>query len=257
MRAELAWCGWPVAATALVVALRGWWIRAAMAEALARAAHEIRGPLAAVRLGLHLGVQGAALPARRVRAVVQELDRALIALEDLDAVRERGSGPRPHGSLAAPLCLERLDLRELVAGSVEAWSLVAAERGVALELMEAAQPLLVDVDRLRLAQAVGNLLANAIEHGEGPVRVRCRADGGSVRVEVMDGGRGLPAPVEQLIRRPQRGRGDRGRGLAIAAALVARHGGRLASAPSQRGARLVLELPAVDGAHGSAGLPPG
>jgi signal transduction histidine kinase len=98
-------------------------------------------------------------------------------------------------------------------------------------------------DRLRLAQAVGNLLANAIEHGEGDVLLRARASAHTVRVEVLDGGPGLPAPVAELVRHPPAGRSARGRGLAIAADVAARHGGRLAAAPSEHGARLVLELP--------------
>jgi two-component system sensor histidine kinase QseC len=101
-------------------------------------------------------------------------------------------------------------------------------------------------DRLRLAQATGNLIANAIEHGGGTVLVHgCCAQPGRARIEVIDTGPGLPAPVAELTRRRHRGHGVRGRGLAIAAAVAASHGGRLAAAPSRRGARLVLELPAV------------
>jgi hypothetical protein len=57
--------------------------------------------------------------------------------------------------------------------------------------------------------------------------------------------------VPELTRRARAGRGPRGRGLAIAVAIAADHGGRLRSAPSLRGARLVLELPAARlGRHG-------
>jgi signal transduction histidine kinase len=100
-------------------------------------------------------------------------------------------------------------------------------------------------DRLRLAQATGNLIANAIEHGGGVVEVLGRADVGRARIEVTDTGPGLPAPVAELARRPTRGRGARGRGLAIASAVAASHGGRVAAEPARRGARLVLELPAI------------
>ena len=104
-------------------------------------------------------------------------------------------------------------------------------------------PACVIGDRVRLAQATGNLIANAIEHGGGTVEVRGRADAGVVRVEVTDRGQGLPAPVAVLARRASRDGGRRGHGLAIAATIAAGHGGRLAAAPSERGARLVLELP--------------
>jgi signal transduction histidine kinase len=107
------------------------------------------------------------------------------------------------------------------------------------------RPATVLGDRLRLAQAVGNLIANAIEHGGEVVEVRGRGTNDTVRVEVVDRGPGLRAPVSELAARA-RPRGPRGRGLAIASAIVRNHGGRLAAAPSDRGARLVITLPAAD-----------
>src|SRR5207237_880514 len=98
-------------------------------------------------------------------------------------------------------------------------------------------------DRLRLAQALDNLIANAIEHGGGAVEVCGRMDTGYVRVEVTDDGPGLPAPVAELSRRARRGRESRGRGLAIASTVAHEHGGRLASAPTDRGPRPLLGRP--------------
>ena len=66
---------------------------------------------------------------------------------------------------------------------------------------------------------------------------------------MIDEGPGLPAPVAELVRLPRAGRGRRGRGLAIAAEIAARHGGRLAAAPAAGGGRVVLELPAAGAAH--------
>ena len=66
-----------------------------------------------------------------------------------------------------------------------------------------------------------------------------------MRIEVIDEGPGLPAPVAELTRRARGGRGRRGRGLAIAAEIAERHGGRLVAAPAARGARIGLELPCV------------
>ena len=64
-----------------------------------------------------------------------------------------------------------------------------------------------------------------------------------MRIEVCDEGPGLPASVGDLTRRARGGRGRRGRGLAIAAEIAERHGGRLVAAPAPRGARIALELP--------------
>ena len=114
---------------------------------------------------------------------------------------------------------------------------------------------LVRADPLRLAQACGNLVANALEHGGSPVRVRGRVVAGRVRIEITDAGAGLPEPVSRLIARRRRG-APRGRGLTIAARIARDHGGRLSSAPSSRGACLVIELPSADAAPAIEPFPP-
>ncbi|MGZ4287975.1 MAG: sensor histidine kinase [Solirubrobacteraceae bacterium] len=208
-------------------------------EAVARACHELRGPLAAARLGLELGVRVGELSPAQLRALDLELGRASLALDDLAAVGLRARDGRVRGEV---------DIADLLADSVEAWRAPAAARGMALALEWSGAPARVWGERLRLAQATGNLIANAIEHGGGEISVRgslASAERPWVRIEIVDAGPGLPAPVADLARRPRGGRGTRGRGLAIAVTIARDHGGRLTAAPSQRGARLVLELPAV------------
>ena len=205
-------------------------------ELVARACHELRGPLTAARLALHLAANGSPPSARRgpLAAIDHELGRAGLALADLGAA-QRGAraGDRTRTFLLAPL----LD------DAVTAYRGQAWVKGVRLRLEPPPEGVVLRGDRLRLAQACGNLLANAIEHGGERVRMRAHASAHTVRIEVLDDGPGLPAPVAELVRRPRSGRGLRGRGLAIAADVAARHGGRLAAAPCEHGARLVLELP--------------
>jgi signal transduction histidine kinase len=142
-----------------------------------------------------------------------------------------------------------VEVSGLVADSVEAWRPFAETRNVDIRLRPTS-PAFVFGDRLRLAQATGNLIANAVEHGGGEVGVRVEKSGETVRIEFVDDGPGLPAPVAELARRGRRRRGPRGHGLAVAAAVAAGHGGRISGAPSERGARVVLELPiAVRGAR--------
>jgi signal transduction histidine kinase len=216
-----------------------WWRWLSGREQVARACHELRGSITAARLGLEPVGSGGTLsvsPAR-LRAVELELEKAALALEDLTGT-----------TLPAPMTWMTsgwVELPELLADSVEAWRAEADRRGVQLRLRWSGSPLSIRGDRLRLAQAAGNLISNAIEHGDGPVEVRARADANAVRIEVIDGGGGLPASVDQIVRRARGGRGARGRGLAITSAIAAAHGGRLGVAPSDRGARLVLELPAA------------
>jgi signal transduction histidine kinase len=246
MTATAALCGWAAAAVATALALA---VRHALddgREAVARACHELRGPLTAARLGLSLQLRADEGSHDRLRAIDTELSRAALALDDL-AVARRGdwTGPR----LTA---IERVDVSGLVADAVEAARGHAQAAGVGLWPAERSAHARSAVgggavwgDRLRLAQALGNLIANAIEHGGAAVRVTVATRGGTVRIEVCDDGPGLPAPVAALARRPRRGRGTRGRGLAIALAVAHRHGGTIAAAPARAGARVVLELPAA------------
>jgi signal transduction histidine kinase len=228
----LAASGWIAALAAVAV------VRASAARRMAlvaEAAHELRGPLSAALLGLH-GLMPGAAGARRVAAVELELRRAGLALADLDAA--------PRGR-RAPQCAEPVDVRALLAEAVEAWRPVA--RSLASELLfdPAGQRAIVAADRLRLTQAVGNLVLNALEHGAGPVRLRAHATRTHVRIEVRDHGPGLPAPVAALGGEAIHA-GRRGHGLAIAARVVRRHGGRLLTAPVSSGACVVLELPRAD-----------
>jgi len=237
--------GWATAAAlavALVLAVR----RArARLELTARACHELRGPLTAAELALHgLGRRG--VP---VGPVQGELARARLALADL-ALAPTGAArpPQPGGPVDVGALLER---------HAPAWAALAAAHGAELELRSAPGHLRAVVcgEELRIAQAVANLVANAAEHAGGRVRVAVRATRATVSIEVRDEGPGLPAPVADLARRPSAGRGTRGRGLAIAAGVAARHGGRLATAPAPTGARVVLELPAAAEREEAADVP--
>jgi signal transduction histidine kinase len=211
------------------------------AELVADAGHELRGPLCAARLGLH-GLDDF----ERAAAVDLELRRAALALEDLVAA---GRGERAAGRS------ELVDVGALLDDGAEAWRPLAAAFGVVLQVEPLRGRALVRADSTRLAQACGNLVANAVEHGGSPVRVRGRVVAGRVRVEVSDAGPGLPAPVSELARRRGR-RAPRGRGLAITARIAESYGGRVLSAPSGRGACLVLELPSADAAPWPDPFPP-
>jgi signal transduction histidine kinase len=226
--------GWVAAAIVAAIVIGGRRVLDARMEAVARACHELRGPITAARLGLSCESRSATPSPARLRAIDAELGRATLALEDLADLR--GRVPRISR-------LELVDLQALLAESVEAWSPSAAAAGATLEWSWSGAATLVWGDRLRLVQAVANLIANAVEHGAGPVQVVGTARERWVWVEVSDAGPGLPASLAVLSRGARRGRGAHGRGLAIASAVAGSHGGRLAAAPSARGARMVLELP--------------
>jgi signal transduction histidine kinase len=244
MSGAAAWVGWLLAVAASTLWLLARLVHDNRMEAVARACHELRGPITAARLGVERALRGGPLSAGELRAIDAELGRATLALDDLAGARAGGAmQPEP-----APV-----DLRRLLEELGEAWEATAQAAGAELRVSFAGTATLVRGDALRLRQAIGNLIANAIEHGGGVVEVRGSVGASAARVEITDAGRGLPAPVSRLASSARRGRGSRGRGLAIATAVAAAHGGRLAAAPCQRGARLVLELPRDSAPDGLAG----
>lgn len=227
MSAAAAVAGWAAAALLLLAARRR---EADRAERIARACHELRGALHAAGMALH-GAPGG----ERVRAARAELDRAALALADLASA--------PAGRAAADGRAVRVDVGALVARHAAAWRAVAAGHGARLRILLPEGPAVVEGDPLRLAQAAANLVSNAAEHGGGAVELRVAARDGRVLVDVRDDGPGLPRPVAAITRRARSGRGARGRGLAIAGEVAARHGGRVAAVPDPAGGRVVLELP--------------
>ncbi len=166
-------------------------------ELVARAEHELRGPVSVVSLAAERMKREPA-GRRYACALDAELERLRAGLADLSAARGgRRRAGRPR----------RSELEPLVRSSVEAWR--AAGRSVQLDWR--AGRVAVRADRGRLAQAIGNLLANAAEHGDGPVKLSAERRGGAVRVEVRNRGRGL-----QIARDAAR---DAGGSLSVVAAL--------------------------------------
>lgn len=207
-------------------------------ELVARACHELRNPLAAARLLLASMQRREEAPAPRLAALDVELRRAGVALDDLAAAR--------IGRTVA-LRDEPVEVGELVEELLASWHAVARAFGSDLRVGATPPGIQVRGDRVRLAQALSNLVANALEHGAGPVDLAVHRRGGAVHVEVADCGPGLPAPVGELTHRRRRTRrGRRGHGLAIADQIARSHGGRLATAPADLGARIALELPACE-----------
>jgi signal transduction histidine kinase len=226
------WAGWAGAAVLAVCAAVGLWHHRRDAARVARCAHELRGSLGALRLGLDLALARGGLTPDRLRALDLQLARATAALHELD-------GPAGAGALVP------VPVAPLLADAVASLEPLAAGRGADLRLIDVSDAVVLG-DRGRLGQAVGNLIINAVEHGGRKIWVSGRVGEGEVRLEVRDDGPGLSRPrgrvyLRRLFRAPVTG--PHGHGLSIAAGVAAAHGGRLLSVPSGVGLRIVLELP--------------
>ena len=184
-------------------------------ELVARAEHELRGPVTALTLAVEALARRPEL-SRRAAALDAHLDRLRLGLADLGAAR--------LGRRAAPTPAE-IPV-ELVARAVaDAWEPAARGAGAEISFEWRAGPVVACGDRARLSQALGNVLSNAVEHGGERIEVRGERDGESVRIAVGDDGptgsaserraaRAASAPghpVPEVI--PS---GPRGRGLRIA-----------------------------------------
>jgi signal transduction histidine kinase len=217
---------------------------------VADASHELRTPLANLRAEVDLALRrartadelGAAL-----RSVREETERLGRLAEDL-LVLARLSEDGLH------LRREPTDLGRLVAETAD--SFAGRAEGLGLELItEVDGDLVAFVDGMRLRQALGNLLDNALRSTPRGGRVMTVAmttlDG--LTLEVTDTGPGFPTEfIERAgegFRRPDlaRGRtsGGAGLGLAIVKAIVDAHGGVLRfENTSEGGARVAISLPA-------------
>jgi two-component system OmpR family sensor kinase len=107
---------------------------------------------------------------------------------------------------------------------------------------------------MRLRQAFGNLVDNALRHGDGDVTLRARPAGTAVEVEVADEGPGFADDIaERAFERFTRGdvarsRGGAGLGLSIVRAIAEAHGGTVEIVPGP-GARVRVWIPAPAGWH--------
>jgi signal transduction histidine kinase len=143
------------------------------------------------------------------------------------------------------------DVGELSAELAEMYDPLAEERGASLEFDRPSRPIPLFGHRQLLAQAVSNLIENAIRYGSagGKIRVNVEPGGRQIRVEVGDRGPGIPADRRDEARRRfgrlDSSRSDEGAGLglALAEAIAHLHEGRLKLEDNEPGLLTVLELP--------------
>jgi signal transduction histidine kinase len=199
-------------------------------ELVARAEHELRGPAAALALACER-MRREPRAAHYAAALRAQLDRLEAGLSDLQGAR---GGRRPTRRD------EPVELRAAARAALAPWELEPG--AVAFGWLGGPAP--ARVDRGALAKALGNLIANAAEHGEGEIRVRGRTTRAGVRIEIRNANRPDGADL---------GGSDRGRGLRIAERAARELGGRVLVDRGQAETVAVLELPrSSDGGEGLA-----
>ena len=221
----------------------------ALTHFTADAAHELRSPLAALRLQAQ-SLQRA--PDDATRAIATErllagIDRATRLVEQLLALaRQEGAGEGAE--------LVSLDLTALARNALADAEPEAARHAIALTLDAPTAHVVLRADEAALAVLLRNLLGNALRHTPpgGQVRVGVREEASVIDLTVEDSGPGI-APderarvVDRFYRVPGTPGHGSGLGLAIVRAIAERHGAALTldASPTLGGLRVMLRWPAV------------
>jgi signal transduction histidine kinase len=203
---------------------------------VAEASHELRTPLSLLKAELELALRRPRSPEElrtALTSAAEETDRLVRLAEDLLVLARADEGE-------LQLRQEPIDARELL----DAVARRFAATGRALEV-DVPEGLIVTGDRLRLEQALGNLVDNALRYGSGTVRLAARPALGGLTLSVADEGAGFPATflphAFERFRRADvaRARGAAGLGLALVQAVANAHGGVAAAANLPGGGAIV------------------
>jgi two-component system, OmpR family, sensor kinase len=219
---------------------------------VAEAGHELRTPLALMRAELDYALHYAAgedeLRAA-LRTASDETDRVVALAGALLLMASSDQGQ-------LRLRVELVAVEELLASVCQRFAWRAEQLGRSLKVASADASLTIQGDRLRLEQALGNLVDNALRYGGGTVRLQARADSDRVLLSVADEGAGfdqgfLPHAFQRFSR-DQGARGGSGLGLAIVLAIAEAHGGSAIVLNTERGAEVSIQVPRTPPAQGAA-----
>jgi signal transduction histidine kinase len=216
---------------------------------VADASHELRTPLAILKAELELALRRGRSPEElqaALRSAAEETDRLTQLAEDLLTIAQTDRGE-------LPVRLERVEVDQVLDDVAARFGRRAEEDGRALSQGDESG-LTVSGDRLRLEQALGNLLDNALRYGAGPVELAACVSNGSVELHVRDRGSGFSEEFrERAFERFSRAEASRsqngsGLGLAIVEAIARAHRGEAhIENRADGGADAWLALPRYEG----------
>jgi signal transduction histidine kinase len=220
-------------------------------DLVAWAGHDLRTPLASIRLLIEALADGVVTDPETVKGYLsqakKQVDSLSLLVDDLFQVSQLDAG-------GLPLTLEPASLSDLISDSLESFSNQASQKGISLS--GSAEPGIdpVTMDVQRMGRVLNNLFSNALRYTPtgGQVNIfAVRAENG-VLVSISDTGEGIaPADLPHIFERFYRGeksrsrqRGGSGLGLAIAKGIIDAHKGTIKVESEQgKGTTFTLFLP--------------
>ena len=209
-------------------------------------AHDLRSPVSRLRAAAHAAAEATdpAEQEERLGSVIRQADSLMRILTTvLEISRSEALTGRKQFAW--------FDVGELAAELAEMYDPLVDERGAALIYDRPAWPVPLFGHRQLLAQAISNLIENAIRYGAsgGEIRVRVEPSERNIRIEVADRGAGIPPERRDEARRRfgrlDTSRSDEGAGLglALAESIAHLHNGRLLLEDNRPGLLTILMLP--------------
>jgi two-component system, OmpR family, sensor kinase len=208
------------------------------------ASHELRTPLAMHRAELEMALRYAASKEElraAIASAIEEVARLSQLAEDLLVLARSDQGQLATKVERVPVVPLLESVRERFAPRAE-----AANRALTVD---AAGNRDLHADRLRLEQALGNMIDNALRHGGGPIRIWARHDDSTTELHVTDGGEGFPpeflGSAFERFSRPDGARAGTGSGLglSIVEAIATAHGGAAGAVNGDGGPDVWIALP--------------
>jgi signal transduction histidine kinase len=211
---------------------------AALGRVAAGVAHEIRNPIAAMRLKAENALANEGDRSRSTDAlqvVVEQVGRMDQLLQNLLRSVQRSEIRRRPVK----------DIRAFLAAHASLFREQAGQRPISVEVPDGLQP--VDFDATAVGGALDNLILNAIQnsHDETPIMLRAEIEGGRLRLSVSDSGEGVPESIREHLFEPfATGRPDgTGLGLAIVREVAEAHGGSARVLHREDGTTVILDIP--------------
>jgi signal transduction histidine kinase len=219
-------------------------------QLLANLMHELGSPLGAIRSAIQALLKGAGqdpqLASDLLSGIDSETARLQRLLDDLWELHDQVLGKQE-------LNRRLVQLNEWLASTLTPWEAAAREKGLRWETNFTAGLPAILIDPDRMAQAIGNILSNAIKFtaAGGQISIRTALVDGQLAIQISDTGPGIPAEEQEKIFQPFY-RGSQGRrivegmglGLSIVRDIVTAHGGTVKlESTSGQGSRFILQIP--------------